>query len=50
MATPNFWNDREQAQATVAELKALKSLIEPLQQLANGAEELQVLAELAAEG
>jgi len=49
MAAPDFWNDREQAQAVVAELKLLKSLIEPLEAMAGGAEDLQVLAELAAE-
>ena len=49
MAAPDFWNDREQAQTTVAELKSLKALVEPLQKMAVAAEELEVFVELVEE-
>ena len=49
MAEPDFWNDRERAQRTVSELKALKVTTEPFEEILSGLEELQVLAELSDE-
>jgi len=49
MTSPDFWNDREKAQTTVMELKAVKATIEPMQALASKLEDLEVLAELADE-
>ncbi len=50
MAEPGFW-DSPEAKSVVAELKALKALVEPVDQLVKQVEDLEVLAELAqAEG
>jgi len=47
MAAPDFWNDRDKAQDTFAELKVLKATIEPMEALCSKQEDLEVLAELA---
>ncbi len=50
MAEPGFW-DSPEARNVVAELKSLKALVEPVDQLVRQVEDLEVLAELAqAEG
>ena len=49
MTAPDFWLDREKAQETVEELKSLRSLIRPLEQIATSEEEIEVLSELAEE-
>ena len=49
MADPDFWQDKEAAQATVEELKQLKATIEPLNAIASLSEDAKVLAELAEE-
>ena len=35
MAAPDFWNNQERAQEVVAELKALKALVKPLEEAIN---------------
>ena len=47
MAKPNFWDDQESAQKLVQELSRLKAQIAPLKELAQGAEDLPILLELA---
>lgn len=47
MAGGDFWNRQETAQQTVGELKALKAVVVPLQDVLRGAEDLQALMELA---
>lgn len=47
MAEGDFWNDQTRAQAQVAELKQLKSLIEPYRTLANAATDARELCEMA---
>jgi peptide chain release factor 2 len=49
MARPDFWDDREGAQKTIKELKALKAVIDPLESLLKQQEDLEALAELAEE-
>jgi len=49
MSAPEFWNDRERAQATVGELKSLKAAVEPVEEMASALEDLRVLAEIAEE-
>ena len=47
MSDPGFWNNKEVAQATVAELSACKSVVEPFHKIADDVENFEVLAELA---
>jgi peptide chain release factor 2 len=49
MAAPEFWNNQERAQATVAELKALNSILKPLEELIRADGELATLVEMARE-
>lgn len=49
MAGTDFWNDQDQAQAAVGELKGLKSLIEPVEQALAASEDLQTMVEMAEE-
>ena len=47
MERPDFWNDSQSAQDTVAELKKLRASIEPWTALAGEVEDLDELAQLA---
>ena len=49
MAEPDFWSNRERAQADVEEVSRLRSLINPFQQLEREIEDFSALQELAAE-
>jgi len=49
MGGPGFWNDADAAQATVAELKRIKALIEPVLALEAELDELGVMADLVEE-
>src|SRR5262249_55330153 len=49
MAAPDFWSNRERAQADVEEISRLRSLINPFQQLEREIEDLSALQQLAAE-
>src|SRR5947207_7180136 len=49
MAAPDFWSNRERAQADVEEVSRLRSLINPFQQLEREIEDFGALHELAAE-
>lgn len=49
MAAPDFWANQEKAQAAVAELKSVKTLLKPLDQALQAADDLDTLLELAAE-
>ena len=49
MAAPDFWSNRERAQADVEEVSRLRSLINPFQQLQREIEDFSALQELAAE-
>ncbi len=49
MADPDFWNNKEQAQATVAELSSCKNVIEPFNKLADEVGDFEVLMEMAEE-
>lgn len=48
-AAPDFWNDTENAQRTMNELKYLKGRVEPWRELISQAEELETLYELGIE-
>ncbi len=50
MERPDFWDNTEQAQKTVAELKGLRGIVEPVQDLLARLEEVEVLFELSGEG
>ena len=50
MAGSDFWNNPDNARDAVQRLKALNRIIEPLQSLAAGIDDLKVLAELVSEG
>ena len=49
MAGPGFWDDPTAAQETVTQLKAAKALIDPLENAAKDAEELNLLWQMAQE-
>ncbi len=49
MAAPDFWSNRERAQADVEEVSRLRSLINPFQELEREIEDFIALQELAAE-
>ena len=49
MEGPNFWSNQEQAQKLVGELRRLKAVVKPLDELTAGADDLGALLELAAE-
>jgi peptide chain release factor 2 len=47
MSGEGFWNNQEKAQAAVAELKSLKSLLRPIDDVSKSAGELEGMIELA---
>ena len=47
--SPGFWNDQKKAEKTMAELKVLKSKIEPWEELKTQLDDLEALYELAEE-
>jgi peptide chain release factor 2 len=49
MGAPEFWSNQERAQATVAELKALNSILKPLDELLRADGNLSALVEMARE-
>jgi peptide chain release factor 2 len=49
MAAPDFWNNREKAQADVEEVSRLRSLINPFGELERAINDFEALHELAAE-
>jgi peptide chain release factor 2 len=49
MAAPNFWSNRERAQADVEEVSRLRSLVNPFQELEREIEDFDALQQLAAE-
>jgi len=49
MASPGFWDSQERAQATVAELKSLRAIVEPLSEALRVSEDLEAMLELAEE-
>lgn len=49
MGEPGFWDDNEAAQKTVAELKSLKAIVGPMEELLTSAEDLSALFEMAEE-
>ncbi len=49
MAAPDFWNNRERAQAQVEEVSRLRSLINPFRELEREIEDFEALQQLAAE-
>jgi peptide chain release factor 2 len=49
MAAPEFWADPQQAQAVVAELKGLNSLLKPITEALKQSEDLTAMVEMAAE-
>ena len=49
MAAPGFWDNQERAQATVGQLKSLKSILAPLDELIRAVGDLDALLEMAEE-
>src|SRR5204863_1603957 len=49
MSAPDFWSNRERAQADVEEVSRLRSLINPFQELEREIEDFSALQQLAAE-
>jgi peptide chain release factor 2 len=49
MAAPGFWDNPEAAQKIIAQLKSLKALVAPYEELTSRTEDLALLYELAAE-
>ena len=49
MTQPDFWDHRETAQATVAQVSSLKAIVEPFARVSGHVDDFEVLAELAAE-
>ena len=49
MAAPEFWDDSEKAQAVVADLKALSSIVKPFDELTAACDDLEAMVEMAEE-
>lgn len=49
MAEPGFWDNQEKAQATIGELKALSTILKPLDEAIAGAADLEALLDMASE-
>src|ERR1700746_3137984 len=49
MAAPDFWSNRERAQADVEQVSRLRSLINPFQELEREVEDFSALQQLAGE-
>ena len=49
MSAPNFWDDADAAQETVKQLQQINTHLKPLQKVAEGAGDLEVLLEFAEE-
>ena len=49
MAAPNFWNNPESAAGTVSRLKAVKSLLKPIEEAEAALDDLDVLVEMGDE-
>lgn len=49
MAAPNFWNNQETAQAAVIELKSVRTVLKPLDQALQAADDLEAMIEMAEE-
>ncbi|MCR9208644.1 MAG: peptide chain release factor 2 [bacterium] len=49
MGAPDFWDDSEAAQKVVMQLKGLKGIVSPLNELESSAEDLEALFEMADE-
>ena len=49
MGDPGFWDDNESAQKIVSELKSLKSIVGPMDELTSSVEDLAALFEMAEE-
>jgi peptide chain release factor 2 len=49
MAAPDFWSNQERAQAVIAELKQIQSLVKPLEEALRTADDLSAMIEMAEE-
>ena len=49
MAAPGFWENQEKAQSAVVELKALKAVLKPLDELIQSGDDLAAMVEMAEE-
>jgi peptide chain release factor 2 len=49
MAAPDFWSNQERAQQMVAQLKAIKAVTKPLEDLFKASDDLSTLVEMAGE-
>jgi peptide chain release factor 2 len=49
MAAPDFWTDQERAQSVVGQLKGLKSLLDPIDEVLRASEDLAAMVEMAEE-
>jgi len=49
MAAPDFWGNQEYTQPVVAELKGLKALLKPLEEVVRGSDDLGAMLEMADE-
>ncbi len=49
MGEPGFWDDNESAQKTVGDLKSLKSIVGPMDELTSSVDDLTALFEMAEE-
>jgi len=49
MSAPDFWGNPEKTQEVVAELKGLKSVLKPLEELTRGSDDLGAMIEMAEE-
>ncbi|MBO7747250.1 peptide chain release factor 2 [Paenibacillus sp. MWE-103] len=49
MSAPDFWDDNERAQSTIAELNAVKSVVDQYERMRSDQEDLETMLELAEE-
>ena len=49
MGQPNFWDNPEKAQQTIAQLKPLNGLLKPYEEVSSAINDINALAELSEE-
>ena len=49
MSRPDFWDDNDAAQKVIAELKSLKTIVDPMDELSSSVDDLDALFEMAQE-
>ena len=49
MGQPGFWDHQESAKGVVAEMKSIKAMLDPVEELLRGVDDVKAMFELAEE-